>query len=189
MQLPVEISYRGVDKSDEIETLVRDKADRLNKFCDHITRCDVIIEHPNHAQKSGSPFHVRIDVTVPPGHELISDEKAVKHDMHEPLTKVINDAFRHMERQLKDLVDRQQKRVKTHHEQPHALITKLFPADGYGFITDLQGRDVYFHRDSLVNGDFDHLKVGTEVRYEEAQSDKGAHATTVHLVSTGGSKI
>ena len=189
MQLPVEISYRGVEKTDEIETLVREKAARLDKFCDHIQRCDVIVERPNHAQHSGSPFHVRIDVTVPPGHELIADEKPIKHDMHEPLTKVINDAFRHMERQLKDLVDRQQQRVKTHGEQPHALVTKLFMADGYGFITDLQGRDVYFHRDSVANDGFARLKIGVEVRYEETQSDKGAHATTVHIVSTGGSRL
>ena len=129
-------------------------------------------------------------MTVPPHHELVSDEKPTKHDMHEPLSKVVNDAFRHMERQLKELVDRQHHKVKTHDtEQPHALVSKLFPADGYGFITDLQGRDVYFHRDSLVNGDFERLKVGVEVRFEETQSDKGAHATTVHIVSTGGSRL
>ena len=114
MQLPVEISYRGVIKSDEIETLVRDKAAHLERFCDHITRCDVIIEHPNKAQHSGSPFHVRIDVTVPPGHELVVDEKPGKHDMHEPLTKVINDSFKHMERQLKELTARQHNKIKTH---------------------------------------------------------------------------
>ncbi len=119
MQLPVEISYRGVDKTDEIEALVRDKASRLDKFCDHINRCDVIVEHPNHAQHSGSPFRVRIDVTVPPNHELVVDEKPIKHEMHEPLTKVINEAFRTMERQLKELVDRQHHKVK-HHDTPQS---------------------------------------------------------------------
>ena len=101
MQLPIEVSYRGVAKSDEIEALVREKANRLDKFCDHISRCDVVIEQPNHAQHSGSPFRVRIDVTVPPHHELVADEKPTKHEMHEPLRKVIGDAFKHMERQLK----------------------------------------------------------------------------------------
>ena len=114
MQLPVEISYRGVDKTDEIETLVRDKASRLDKFCDHINRCDVIIEQPNHAQHSGSPFRVRIDVTVSPNHELVADEKPIKHEMHEPLSKVVNDAFKTMERQLKELTDRQHNKVKHH---------------------------------------------------------------------------
>ena len=119
MQLPVEISYRGVDKTDDLETLVRDKASRLDKFCDHINRCDVIIEHPNHAQHSGSPYRVRIDVTASPNHELVADEKPTKHEMHEPLTKVINDAFKSMERQLKELTDRQHNKVK-HHQTPQS---------------------------------------------------------------------
>ena len=114
MQVPLEITYRGVAKTDEIDAFVRDKAARLDKFCDHISRCDVIIEQPNHAQHSGNPFHVRIDLTVPPHHELIVNEKPVQHEMHEPLTKVVNEAFKAMERQLKDLSDRQQARVKTH---------------------------------------------------------------------------
>ena len=114
MQVPLEITYRGVAKTDEIDHFVRDKAMRLDKFCDHISRCDVIIEQPNHAQHSGNPFHVRIDLTVPPNHELVVHEKPVSHEMHEPLTKVINGAFKAMERQLKELSDRQQSRVKTH---------------------------------------------------------------------------
>src|SRR3712207_7072187 len=106
MELPIEISYRGVEKSDDIDTLIRTKAARLDKFCDHITRCEVAIEQPNQSQREGSPFRVRVDVTVPPGHELIADEKQTEHDMHEPLSKIINDAFKTMERQLKELVER-----------------------------------------------------------------------------------
>lgn len=120
MQLPLEITYRGVEKTDEVDNFVRDKASRLDKFCDHITRCDVIIEHPNTAQHSGSPFRVRIDVTVPPHHELVVDEKPTKHEMHDPLTKVVNTAFKAMERQLKEVCDRQNLKVKAHNtdEQP-----------------------------------------------------------------------
>lgn len=116
MQLPIEISYRGLEKTDEIEGLIHTKAARLDKFCDHVSRCDVVIERPNHAQQSGSPFRVRIDVTVPPGHELVADEKQTEHEMHEPLSKVINDAFKTMERQLKELVARQRHEVKSHEE-------------------------------------------------------------------------
>ena len=109
MQLPLEISYRGVEKTDQLDNLIRTKAARLDRFCDHINRCDVMIEQPNHAQKSGNPFRVRIDVTVPPGHELVADEKQTEHEMHEPLSKVINDAFKTMERQLKTLVEKQRR--------------------------------------------------------------------------------
>ena len=109
MQLPIGISYRGVEKSDELEQLIRSKAARLDRFCDHISRCDVVVEQPNHAQHSGNPFRVRIDLTVPPGHELVADERQREHEMHEPLSKVVNDAFKTMERQLKALVERQRR--------------------------------------------------------------------------------
>ena len=109
MQLPVEISYRGVEKSDELDRLIRSKAARLDRFCDRISRCDVAVERPNDSQQSGNPFRVRIDLTVPPGHELVADERQGEHEMHEPLSKVINDAFKTMERQLKDLVEKQRK--------------------------------------------------------------------------------
>lgn len=186
MQLPLEISYRGVEKSDEIDNLIRTKAERLDRFCDHISRCDIAIEQPNHSLRAGNPFRVRIDVTVPPGHELVADEKQTEHEMHEPLTKVINDAFKTMERQLKDLVERQRREVKTHAE-PRALVTKLF-AD-YGFITDGGGIDVYFHRNAVVNAAFEELKIGTEVRFDLSHGEMGPQASTVQIVSTGGPKL
>ncbi|MDQ2868811.1 MAG: HPF/RaiA family ribosome-associated protein [Verrucomicrobiota bacterium] len=107
MQLPLNISYRGLDKSAEIEEMVREKATHLDKFCDHISRCDVAIEQPNHTHKKGNQFRVRIDVTVPPGHELIAEETQKDNGPHEPLTKVVHDAFKTMERQLRHLVEKQ----------------------------------------------------------------------------------
>src|SRR6266853_5969403 len=107
MQLPVKISYRGLEKSAQIDNLVLDKATRLDKFCDHINRCDVAIEQPNHAHHKGNQYRVRIDVTVPPGHELVADEKQMDNGAHAALTKVIHDAFKTMERQLRHLVEKQ----------------------------------------------------------------------------------
>lgn len=107
MQLPVEITYRGLDKSEAIEQMVRDKAARLDKFCDHINRCDVAIEQPNHNHKTGNPFRVRIDLTVAPGHELVAEDSETADDSYEPLAKAVHDAFKTMERQLRHLVDKQ----------------------------------------------------------------------------------
>lgn len=114
MQLPIKITYRGLEKSDNIESLVLEHAARLEKFCDHINRCDVAIEQPNHAHHKGNPFRVRIDVTVSRGHELVADEKQTDSGAHEPLSKVIHDAFKTMERELCRVVDKQRRDVKTH---------------------------------------------------------------------------
>lgn len=109
MQSSVNVSYRGLEKSEAIEQMVREKAGHLDKFCDHIGRCDVAIEQPNHAHKKGNPFRVRIDVTVPPGHELIAEEEQIDNGSHEPLAKAVHDAFKTMERQLRHLVEKQRR--------------------------------------------------------------------------------
>ncbi len=107
MQLPVKISYRGLEKSDQIDNLVLDYAARLEKFCDHINRCDVAIEQTNHTHQKGNPFRCRIDVTVSRGHELVADERQMDNGSHQPLNKVIHDAFKTMERELRRVVDKQ----------------------------------------------------------------------------------
>ena len=114
MQIPLSITYHGVTKSEAVDQLIRDKAAHMERFCHHISRCDVAVEQPNATKQSGSQYRVRIDLTVPPHHELVVDEKPELHDMHEPLQKVINDAFKSMERQLRDLTAKQQGRVKRH---------------------------------------------------------------------------
>src|SRR5438094_8912716 len=113
MQLPVKISYRGLEKSDQIDTLVLEYATRLEKFCDHINRCDVAIEQTNHTHQKGNPYRCRIDVTVARGHEVVSDDRQMDSDSHQSLNQVIHDAFKTMESELRRLVDKQRRDEKT----------------------------------------------------------------------------
>src|ERR1700757_4748252 len=106
MQLPVNITYRGLDKSDRIDNLVMTYAARLDRFCDHINRCDVAIEQTNHTHQKGNPYRCRIDVTVAPRHELVADERQMDNGIH--------DALKNMERELRRVVDKQRRVVKTH---------------------------------------------------------------------------
>jgi ribosome-associated translation inhibitor RaiA len=115
MQLPVKISYRGLEKSDQIDNLILDYAARLEKFCDHINRCDVAIEQTNRTHQKGNPYRCRIDVTVAPRHELVANEKQMDNGgTHELLKKVIHDAFKTMERELRRVVEKQRREIKTH---------------------------------------------------------------------------
>jgi len=114
MQLPVHITYRGIDKSEAIDQLVIEKAARLDKFCDHINRCDIAVEQPNHTHQKGGLFRVRIDVTVAGGHELVADEKQANNGGHDSLAKAVHGAFKTMERELRRVVDKQRRDVKTH---------------------------------------------------------------------------
>ena len=57
---------------------------------------------------------MRIDVTVPPGHELVAEEKQIDNGTHDPLAKAVHGAFKIMERELRRVVDKQRRNVKTH---------------------------------------------------------------------------
>src|ERR1700757_1771461 len=114
MQLPVKISYAVFCLKKKIDNLVFDYAARLERFCNHINRCDVAIEQTNHTHHKGNPYRCRIDVTVAPRHELVADERQMDNGTHEPLKKVIHDAFKTMERELRRVVEKQRREVKTH---------------------------------------------------------------------------
>ena len=47
MQLPLTITFRHMEPSEAVENVVRERAAKLEHFCDHITRCDVVIDAPH----------------------------------------------------------------------------------------------------------------------------------------------
>jgi len=114
MQVPLEISFRGVQKTKAIENLIRRKTARLEQICNHMVSCHVAIEMPQHHQRSGNPFRVRIDMRVPVGHELVVKRESSEGDIHDALTKVLRKAFNAANRQLQELLERQRGKVKTH---------------------------------------------------------------------------
>jgi cold shock CspA family protein/ribosome-associated translation inhibitor RaiA len=183
MQVPLKITFRNVQKTAPIEDLIRAQAAKLERACDHIISCRVAVERPQKHQKSGNPYRVRIDVTVPPEHELVATREASEGDLHEQLATVIRDAFSAMRRQLRKLVEKQHGDIKTHPAQEVAgFVTRLYPEQGYGFIKSLEGQEIYFHKNSLPEDDFDRLEIGTGVQWNEEQGNNGPQATTVRIV-------
>jgi CspA family cold shock protein len=50
---------------------------------------------------------------------------------------------------------------------------------GFGFIRSSDGQEVFFHRSSLQQMDFDGLKEGDAVEFEVERGEKGSRATNV----------
>ncbi len=190
MIIPLEISFRGISKTDALEDLIRERARKLEKFCDYISSCRVAVESPHQHQRSGQPFRVRIDITVPPGHEVVVSKDSTKGNIHDELPAVLRDAFSTAGRQLKSIVERQRGETKSHPQQETgAFVSRIFPDDGYGFIKNLEGREIYFHRNSVLHDDFARLEVGTGVRFVEAPGEKGPQASTVQIVDKPGARL
>lgn len=191
MKVPLEITFRGVEKSDFLEELIRQKAAALERVCDHVISCRVAVEAPQQHQRGGRPFRVRITLNVPPGHEVAVRREASEGSIHDELPAVIRNAFDAARRKLKRLTEKKRGEVKTHpvHEESMAMVVRLFREDGYGFLKTLDGRDLYFHQNSVLQNDFDRLEIGTGVRYEEEEGEDGPQASTVQIIDKPGARV
>jgi cold shock CspA family protein/ribosome-associated translation inhibitor RaiA len=170
-----------MEPSATVEERVRERAERLDRFHEHIMSCRVVIESPHRHKHQGALFHVRIDLTVP-GHEIVVNREPSQHHAHEDVYVAIRDAFDAAQRQVEAWNRKRKGFVKTHTGPEIARVSKIAPAEGYGFITASDGREIYFHRHRVVDGDFQRLKVGSAVRFAEEQGDKGPQASTVHVI-------
>ncbi len=119
MQLPLEITFRGLPQSDAVEAKIREKAAKLEHFCDHIISCKVAVEAEHHRQHQGNLYHVRIDLSVPQRQIVVSHEH---HDnqAHEDIYIALRDAFDAAKRQLEEYARMQRGEVKNHKISPVA---------------------------------------------------------------------
>jgi cold shock CspA family protein len=193
--------------SEVVEAHIREAAQKLDEFCDEIMGCRVLLEIPHQHHRKGKLYHVRIDLTVPGAEfvikrapRLVTDRPArfrkapedveleesrelSKYAAHDEIQLSIRDAFDAARRKLQDYARRRRGVLKLHEGSPHARVTKLFPDEGFGFLDTADGREIYFHKNSVLDSGFSGLKIGTEVHFVEELGEKGPQASTVTPVS------
>jgi cold shock CspA family protein/ribosome-associated translation inhibitor RaiA len=176
LQIPLDITAHHFTLDGALESQIRERAEGLEKFYPRLIRCHVTIEGPGNHHRSGGPIDVRVDLSVP-GKELV-----VTRQSGEDVAIVVRDAFDAARRQLQDFAQLQRRDIKNHEGPPEGSISKVFSDRGYGFIADQAGREIYFHRNSVLGGGFDAVKVGDRVRFAEEQGAEGPQASSVTVV-------
>lgn len=175
------IDFKNLDRSDAVEADVRRHAEKLTEFCDRIQSCQVVIDRPHAHQRQGKLFRVRIDLTLP-GHELVVNRAPDEAQQHEDVYVAVRDAFDALRRQLEDVVRKDRHQVKQHEGPDFGHVNQLFPLEEYGFLVARDGREIYFHRNSVLDDDWGRLDIGSEVRFTEEEGDRGPQAASVRAV-------
>jgi ribosomal subunit interface protein len=181
MEHPLQITFRGIEATDAIRQAVEERAAKLETFYEKIQSCRIVVESPHRHHHKGNVYHVRVRLEVP-GEEILVSRDPPEHAQHEDLYLAINDALKETARKLEDYVRRRRGWVKEHVGPSHARVARLFEDEGYGFLESEDGREIYFHENSVLDGAFRRLRVGTEVRFAEERGEKGPQATTVDVV-------
>lgn len=205
MENPLKITFRNMPPTPAIEETIREKAAKLESYYDRILGCRVVVEAPHRHHHKGKAYLVRIDLTVPGGElvinrgpsrlnaaklrdpeladkDLAESHQPSKHAAHEDLYVAIRDAFNSAARKLQDYARKRRGEVKAHESAALARVSKIFAEEEYGFLETSDGREIYFHKNSVLHPGFDHLEMGSEVHFTEGVGDKGPRATTVRPI-------
>ena len=179
MKLPLQVVFRNMEASAAVEAKIRERAEQLERLYDQIMSCRVVVEahHKHHHQ--GNLYHARVDLKVPEA-EIVASREPDEHHAHEDVFVAVRDAFDAVRRRLEDYARRRRGQVKPHAVPPHGRVADLYPE--HGKIETADGRLVYFHRNSVIDADFDKLSIGTEVRFVEEAGELGPQASTVYVV-------
>jgi ribosomal subunit interface protein len=189
MQIPVEIAFHNIQHSDWAEQAIREKIARLEKLFDRLVTCRVRVEkRANNSNSISIPPVVRIEIGVP-GHKdlVVSHEpEHLQQKFSDPDMRIaINEAFRIAERQLLDFKEQLKGKTKAPYSDAQnqflGQVAELAPDRDHGFLLTKEGGLLYFHRNSLLTGDFDALKRGDAVHYVEDHGDTGPTAVKVRV--------
>lgn len=134
MNPPLQLTYRGLERSSAVTRCVRARLDKLALHFTPIIACHVVIEEPHRHHVRGRLFHVRIDLTLP-GAEIVVRHEPAAHPVpaeeeappvapavpevggpHKDAFLAIHDAFDIAHRRLEDRERRQRK--KSRHQAP-----------------------------------------------------------------------
>ncbi|HET7850533.1 MAG TPA: HPF/RaiA family ribosome-associated protein [Pseudolabrys sp.] len=188
MEIAPEISFHNLEGSDAAESMIRDHIGRLEDIYDRITTCRVRVDQRNQNSSGTIPPVVRIEISLP-GHKDIVVAHEPDHLQRKfqvpDLRNAINEAFRIAERRLskyKDgLVDHEAEGVHEAANEYLGQIADMPPGEDFGFLMTKEGGMLYFHRNSVLSGDFDSLRRGDEVTYVEETGDTGPIASKVRV--------
>lgn len=176
MKIPLQVTFRNMPHSDAIEAKINEKSGKLDRFFDRIMACRVVVEESQRRQHQGKLYSVRIDITVP------GKEVAVSKHEDEDVYVAIRDAFNAAARLLDEHGRIKHGDVKAHVEPAVGRVVKIFPEADYGIIKTHDAREIYFHRNSIIDGiSLDQLKFGTEVSFIEEQGKEGPQAARVAI--------
>ena len=154
---------------------------------------DDYIAKPIDSDKLDELLEWCIELGIPGRSDLVvshEPDHLLRKYKHPDLRSAINEAFRKAERQLLDLKEQRQGRTKEpHHDSENQSLGQVADMDGggdFGFLLTKEGGLLYFHRNSVLAGDFDQLRRGDAVYYVEDTGDTGPIASKVRVKRSEG---
>ncbi len=105
MQVPLQLTFRGMAHSELLSAHLRRRVDRLEQIFDRIVSCHVVVEPTRHHHRAVCEVSIHLGL---PGHEILVGHRPAREEGEvEPVEVTADTAFDDAERQIEDWVNRQ----------------------------------------------------------------------------------
>jgi ribosomal subunit interface protein len=113
MQIPLDIQFHNTDRSPAVESAIRERAAKLERFARDIVSCRVTVAGPHKHSRHAGSYAVGVDLRFAGG-EVVASRHPDEHIGHDDVYVAVRDAFDAARRQLQDRMRKRDGRVKTH---------------------------------------------------------------------------
>jgi cold shock CspA family protein len=189
METPVKIDFQSMEAKPDVRATIARHVALLEERFGRVTAGRIVLKGPGGHHRTGGLYEINIRLALPDGREVNIGRTPQNDERYADLNFALNDAFKRARRQLQDEVRKLQGEVKQHYSPPIGTVSELDPLGEFGFLATEDGREIYFNRNSVLNGDFARLAVGSRVTFAEEMGDKGPQASTVKLMGKHGLKV
>ena len=173
--MDLQIDSRNVTMTPRWKTEIESRMADLQAGHDDLIHGRVTLTKNAHHKKSENVAEALVVVTMPGRHTLTARKE------EKTLEEAIRAAFFAMAIEVKKLRDKpSSKEIPVSPIPLRGVISKLFLKEGYGFLLQDGGGEVYFHRNAVHGMKFEELEDGVEVSFNVEDGEKGPQATTVN---------
>ncbi|WP_035484855.1 HPF/RaiA family ribosome-associated protein [Geminicoccus roseus] len=185
MERPLQIAYKALEPSEFLDALIRERAEKLDRYHPNVIGCRVVVEVPHRSAESGkTPIGIAVEVEVAGRNTIVGKSETERREAKNDHNAVVTRAFEAVQRQLEDSA--RTRREQARHgefELQTGQIVRLFKDSGYGFVEVKGSPDLHFVREDVANGGFDALEVGimVQVTPSPALGPMGPRASEIRL--------
>lgn len=185
MQVPVDVTFRGLDPDPRLRALIDDRIAHLERAHPGIISCHLTAGPAQARQRSATTQQVTLEVRVP-GAQLVVRRHHADAPGQAYLAPVLRDAFTAMGRVLSRHEERRRGALKAPAGPLQGRIATLHPERDFGEILGNDHRLVYFHRNAVLPPGFEALTPDAPVSYSvvEGEGRDGPQASSVRATTS-----
>lgn len=190
LDLPIQITFHNMDRSDHLEYLAREQAQKLARFQDWLIDVRILLDAAHKGSQS-TDFLVKVETSLR-GSTVVGQSQGRPHHAldNQDAYKILREAFDNTVRRLDAHLGKHHKPAKAPHDGAarRGTVKRVDPDQGTGMLETDQGQSLFFQAGAVKGETITTLAPGMEVTFTiaEAIGAYGPEAESVSRIVGGG---